>query len=68
MHNPLEHFVATRHGPMGYSRTCRGCGWSVFRRPGTGRGAGMREGNKQRGVAIQHVKMCSQVSKMIEAA
>jgi hypothetical protein len=46
--------------PMGVVRSCRvpGCKFFVFRRKfyGSGRGEGFREGNKQRGALIQHLK------------
>lgn len=43
-------------GPCAIIRTCRLCGHTVSRRRGGGRGAGFREGNKQRGVMHAHIK------------
>jgi hypothetical protein len=47
-------------GPTAVVRACTvpGCGFTVRRgkTTGGGRGNGMREGNKQRGEMIQHIK------------
>lgn len=53
-----ERFVDCIIGPMAVVRSCKLCGFLVTRklRGGVGRGNGFREGNKQRGVLIQHVK------------
>jgi hypothetical protein len=57
--NPIERaFVKHYVGPLASDRVCTICGhkesFSCGR--GTGRGHGMREGNKARGRIIQHVK------------
>ena len=43
-------------GPFAILRSCRLCEFRVSRRRGGGRGAGFREGNKQRGEMHQHMK------------
>ena len=43
-------------GPFAVARVCTLCKWHDTRRRGGGRGAGFREGNKQRGRLIQHIK------------
>lgn len=62
--NPVERFVATSESPLAVVRFCRapGCKWYDTRRKGGGgRGNGFREGNRQRGRAIEHVKHCVHV-------
>lgn len=56
--HPAEKFVTTTVGPSAVSRGCKLCKFYHVRKriPGSGRGAGMREGNKQRGILIQHIK------------
>ena len=44
------------HGPLAIARGCRLCSFVLVRRRGGGRGAGFREGNKQRGAMHQHIK------------
>ncbi len=60
MFHPAEHFFTRYNGPFAIVAGCNLCKHvDTFRkpRPGTvGRGWGMREGNKQRGRMIQHVK------------
>ena len=53
-----DKYIKTRYAPFGVVRVCtvKGCRWGDFRPTGHGRGAGFREGNKQRGRALQHVK------------
>lgn len=57
-HPAEEKYGVVMHGPFGVTRACRLCKWHDFRRKiaGNGRGEGMREGNKQRGRLIQHLK------------
>ena len=43
-------------GPFAIARGCRLCSFVDTRRSGRGRGAGFREGNKQRGRLHQHIK------------
>lgn len=43
-------------GPFAILRTCRICGHRISRRRGNGRGAGFREGNKQRGEMHTHIR------------
>ncbi len=43
-------------GPFAIVRGCRLCDFRVSRRRGGGRGAGFREGNKQRGLMHTHMK------------
>lgn len=45
-----------REAAFGVVRICRVCGHHLARRRGVGRGAGMREGNKQRGEMYRHIK------------
>ncbi len=56
--HPAEAFVATYVGPLAVTRACKLCKFHHTRKriAGGGRGSGMREGNKQRGILIQHVK------------
>lgn len=56
--HPVEKHIIRTEGPMGVARSCRLCKFHHFRRKGLGggRGNGMREGNKQRGILIQHIK------------
>jgi hypothetical protein len=57
-----EKYIDSKETALGVVRWCcvKGCKWSDFRKKGPrgtmGRGNGFREGNKQRGRAIQHVK------------
>ena len=48
----------TLSGPLAIVRVCNDCGFKIVlrRRTGVGRGYGFREGNKARGVMIQHYK------------
>ena len=57
-HPAEDKYGIVMQGPFGVTRACRLCKWHDFRRKvtGSGRGAGMREGNKQRGRLIQHLK------------
>lgn len=43
-------------GPFAIVRGCRLCNHRISRRPGRGRGAGLREGNKQRGEMHCHIR------------
>lgn len=43
-------------GPFAIVRTCRLCGHTETRRRGGGRGAGFREGNRQRALMHAHIK------------
>lgn len=54
----IDDFIATFDGALGVSRCCKLCKFMDQRRKvrGGGRGSGMREGNKQRGRLIQHIK------------
>ncbi len=58
--HPADKFIKAFDGPMAITRSCTLCKhYDLVRkeRPGNaGRGWGMREGNKQRGRMIQHVK------------
>lgn len=55
--HPVEQYVSRVETALGVARGCRLCKFYHFRRKcGGGRGAGMREGNKQRGLLIQHIK------------
>jgi hypothetical protein len=64
--SPAEQYIGKSESALAVVRFCkvRGCNWSDTRRKpfpgnsGVGRGNGFREGNKQRGRAIQHVKQC----------
>ena len=58
--SPAEEFVGVAEGPLAIVRYCTLCNFRHTRRkrPGVGRGNGFREGNKQRGLLIQHVKEC----------
>lgn len=56
MSDILEQYTVKTEGPMGISRGCKLCKFYHYRPRGRGRGAGMREGNKQRGVLYQHMK------------
>lgn len=56
--HPVERLIVRVEGPFAVVRACKLCKF-VHSRPklqGTGRGTGMREGNKQRGILIQHIK------------
>lgn len=48
--------VTVTAGPMAVVRTCRVCGHAAIRKRAAGRGAGMREGNKQRGELYRHIR------------
>ena len=54
----INDLIITIEGPFGVSRRCKLCTFFDQRRKvrGAGRGNGMREGNKQRGRLIQHIK------------
>lgn len=58
MPHPADDHFTTYRGPFGVVRACHHCSFShklpVGR--GFGRGHGMREGNKSRGILIQHIK------------
>lgn len=56
--HPVETLITVAAGPFGVARACKLCRFHSFRPkvPGAGRGAGFREGNKQRGIVIQHIK------------
>lgn len=58
LHPAEDRYVIRLRGPLAVTRACRLCKFYQTRRLGarTGRGTGMREGNKQRGVLIQHLK------------
>ena len=56
MTHPADKFIKFSAGPFGYTRECTICGHFDYRKIGFGRGAGMREGNKQRGRLLQHIK------------
>ncbi len=60
--SPAEEFVGVAEGPLAVVRYCTLCNFRHTRRKligrGVGRGNGFREGNKQRGILIQHVKEC----------
>jgi hypothetical protein len=56
----IDELIMRVEGPLAVARGCRLCNF-VHTRPkhrGAGRGSGMREGNRQRGVLIQHIKAC----------
>lgn len=57
-HAAEDKFVTRVVGPLAVVRACNLCKFTLIRkrRPGVGRGNGMREGNKQRGEIIQHIK------------
>jgi len=48
--------VTVTKGPFAIARGCRLCNFVDVRRCGRGRGAGFREGNKQRGRLHAHMK------------
>ena len=54
----IDDLILTTEGPFAVSRGCKLCKFYDVRRKvrGLGRGNGMREGNKQRGRLIQHIK------------
>ena len=56
--HPAEKFFTRINGPFAIAATCKVCkhGDVVRKERNPGRGWGMREGNKQRGRMIQHVK------------
>jgi hypothetical protein len=60
MAHPADRFIKATDAPRGIVRACTLCRFSdlvLKPRPGTaGRGWGMREGNKQRGRLIAHIK------------
>ena len=56
MSDILEAHTRQAIGPFAIVRTCRHCAFFHLRRKGGGRGAGFREGNKQRGILYQHLK------------
>jgi len=59
MRHPLESFITVTEGHFAVARGCRCCKWvDVRAKGGRGRGTGFREGNKQRGRAIEHAKHC----------
>ena len=55
-----DRYILAHSGISGIVRACRapGCHFRLFTRrpPRPGRGWGFREGNKQRGAMIQHIK------------
>lgn len=56
MGHPADNFIKTFVGPFAIVKTCTICGFYHTRPIGTGRGAGMKYGNKSRGILIQHIK------------
>lgn len=58
--NPLDQLIGRSQGPSGVVRWCRvpGCRFFLYRRTGAGggRGEGFREGNRQRGEMIRHLR------------
>lgn len=60
MPHPADKFFIRTDGPIGIAASCKLCkhGDFVKKERSPGRGWGMREGNKQRGRMIQHVKDC----------
>jgi hypothetical protein len=60
MSHLADQYIKHRDLPRGIVRSCAICTFAdtvIKPRPGTaGRGWGMREGNKQRGRLIQHIK------------
>lgn len=58
MPHKADKFIRHISGPFATVRTCTICGFSDKFPRGSGRGYGMREGNKSRGRLIQHVKQC----------
>jgi hypothetical protein len=62
MRHWAEQYIGEMIGPLVVMRYCKvpGCKFNVRRQrySGGGRGTGFREGNKQRGAIIQHIKEC----------
>lgn len=60
MSHPAEKFFERYDGPFAIVAGCKLCRHidKVSKQRSPGRGWGMREGNKQRGRMIQHVKAC----------
>lgn len=65
MHPAEALYVRRVETALAVGRSCKLCNFGVTRRKPyglmagmVGRGNGMREGNKQRGVLIQHIKSC----------
>ena len=58
MGHPADKFIKTVRGAFVIVKYCTvsGCNFSHVRRKGVGRGSGFREGNKARGIMIQHIK------------
>lgn len=58
MHKAESKYIKTSSSALAVSRSCILCKFYVVRRlgKGGGRGNGFREGNKQRGIMIQHLK------------
>ena len=54
--HPAEQYIKTVVGPFAIVKSCTICGFSDSRKPGYGRGSGMRAGNQSRGRIIQHIK------------
>lgn len=58
-HQAYNIYVRESSSALAVCRSCRLCKFGVSLRlgvPNVGRGNGMREGNKQRGILIQHLK------------
>lgn len=61
-HRAYEKYATEFEGPLAVVRGCRLCDFHLLRhkavrgRAAGGRGVGFREGNKQRGAIIQHIK------------
>jgi hypothetical protein len=67
--HPAEAFIHHFDGPFALVRGCKLCKHvdTVRKERSPGRGWGMREGNKQRGRLIQHVKECHPAELELEA-
>ena len=73
MAHPAEKYVTTTIGPSAVVRGCKLCKFyhvrkRVFLGGRLGRGQGMREGNKQRGILIQHIKAGGLVAVAVSSA
>ena len=58
MSHPASKYIVTHEGPMAVVKACTLCKFYHKRPKGLreGRGAGMKYGNKSRGILIQHIK------------
>lgn len=57
LHPAEKLYVVKTESALAVVRGCRLCKFYLFRhKGGRGRGTGLREGNKQRGAMIQHIK------------